>query len=806
VGDLAYTVYSPGGIPVTVINRPNCAGGDIEAQLDDDATFPVQDECAFPDPAIAGSLIPNSPLAAFNGALGTGTWRLEVSDGAFDDVGTLVDWSLDLVCQDDADLSVTKVADAEPVIAGTNLTYTVTVNNTGPAVALNVVATEGIPGGTTFVKTDGCNNDPTGVPSCNLGDIPAGTFKTYDVTVSVPSSAKTGAILTNKVAVTSDTNDPDGLNNSFSLDSTVARNATVRINKTQTTANPIVAGQGGAGNLCYNIQVWNLGVSDITGLTVKDTWSPYTGISPSTATSWVINLAAGANTNRSVCFTVASSAPVGTFTDTAAITGSGGGETLSPQPLPTSSVNTAITRVVDIVMSKAESIDPVVAGSGANNLVYTVTARNAGPSDVTNLVVNDAITVPAGVSVGTVTASSGSWTSPNWTVSLAAGASATLTVPITASLNAAEGTDVISDTAKVTGSGGKESFINTGNDSASAATSIRWPQATFNVDKLYAGGTGPGVPVALNCTDASGLGVGAPGNGLTDTALVWRRFDQTSATKCSVVETVPAGYYESQRTADCDIAAVADGGVYNCTLFNQETVARFHVTKDFSDGSTDDVDVTLTCDTGLPLTQTLTIAGGDPTGVTFVVKDFVDGTMSCEVTEVTNTPGYDVDASGCDWDLVNSINSPFSCVVNNAAQDATFTATKIWNVINEGGDVVDQTTQVWIQCNNAITGGSSCGTNCSYITGNLGSGDSLVATVDTTLRSAVCHAYEESQPSSVESTDDCSSRTIKAGESDSCTFTNTVFFEGIPTLSQYGLAILALLMLGVGMVGFRRFV
>jgi len=33
-----------------------------------------------------------------------------------------------------------------------------------------------------------------------------------------------------------------------------------------------------------------------------------------------------------------------------------------------------------------------------------------------------------------------------------------------------------------------------------------------------------------------------------------------------------------------------------------------------------------------------------------------------------------------------------------------------------------------------------------------------------------------------------------------------VFFEGIPTLNHYGMAILALLMLGVGFVGFRRFV
>jgi hypothetical protein len=39
-----------------------------------------------------------------------------------------------------------------------------------------------------------------------------------------------------------------------------------------------------------------------------------------------------------------------------------------------------------------------------------------------------------------------------------------------------------------------------------------------------------------------------------------------------------------------------------------------------------------------------------------------------------------------------------------------------------------------------------------------------------------------------------------------CDVEGTVFFEGIPTLSQYGLAIMALLMLGVGFVGMRRFV
>ena len=39
-----------------------------------------------------------------------------------------------------------------------------------------------------------------------------------------------------------------------------------------------------------------------------------------------------------------------------------------------------------------------------------------------------------------------------------------------------------------------------------------------------------------------------------------------------------------------------------------------------------------------------------------------------------------------------------------------------------------------------------------------------------------------------------------------CDVSGTLFFEGIPTLSHYGMAILALLMLGMGFIGIRRIV
>jgi hypothetical protein len=72
---------------------------------------------------------------------------------------------------------------------------------------------------------------------------------------------------------------------------------------------------------------------------------------------------------------------------------------------------------------------------------------------------------------------------------------------------------------------------------------------------------------------------------------------------------------------------------------------------------------------------------------------------------------------------------------------------------------------------------------------------------------ATCSASEDVEESGVESVAlGCSGTSLSAAGSHTCTFTNTVLFEGIPTLSQYGLALLALLTLGVGFVGLRRIV
>ena len=51
-----------------------------------------------------------------------------------------------------ADIQVTKADSPDPVIAGQNLTYTITVTNAGPSDAQNVQFFDSVPGGTTFVS------------------------------------------------------------------------------------------------------------------------------------------------------------------------------------------------------------------------------------------------------------------------------------------------------------------------------------------------------------------------------------------------------------------------------------------------------------------------------------------------------------------------------------------------------------------------------------------------------------------------------------------------------------------------------
>ena len=104
VGDLTVRLtHVDTGTAVDVIDRPGrpalgqfgCSESDIDATLSDEASDPVEDECALPAPAISGTFSPNEPLSSFDGEGIDGTWKLSAWDDAAGDNGQIVSWCLE---------------------------------------------------------------------------------------------------------------------------------------------------------------------------------------------------------------------------------------------------------------------------------------------------------------------------------------------------------------------------------------------------------------------------------------------------------------------------------------------------------------------------------------------------------------------------------------------------------------------------------------------------------------------------------------------------------------------------------------
>jgi len=83
------------------------------------------------------------------------------------------------------DLSIAKTASPNPVVAGQNLTYTLTVTNAGPGVAMDTVVTDAVPASTSFVSASA----PAGwtIAAPPVGGTGIVTFSNPALAVSVTS-------------------------------------------------------------------------------------------------------------------------------------------------------------------------------------------------------------------------------------------------------------------------------------------------------------------------------------------------------------------------------------------------------------------------------------------------------------------------------------------------------------------------------------------------------------------------------------------------------------------------------------------
>ena len=116
-----------------------------------------------------------------------------------------------------ADLAVTIAATPNPVLVGSNLTYTVTVTNNGPTAATGVLLTNVLPTGVDSVSASGGRSPVEGVLVFQVGNLDAGA----EVELFVVVKASTAGAITSVARVAGDQTDPNPGNNTVVASTTV---------------------------------------------------------------------------------------------------------------------------------------------------------------------------------------------------------------------------------------------------------------------------------------------------------------------------------------------------------------------------------------------------------------------------------------------------------------------------------------------------------------------------------------------------------------------------------------------------------
>lgn len=738
-----------------------------------------------------------------------------------------------------ADLSITKTDSEDPVAAGDQLVYTVTVDNAGPADAENVVVTDTLPVGVSLVSTMGCSEDPAGVPICSLGTIVNGANAMYTITVDVDPSLADGAMLSNSVTVTSDTQDQDPNNNSAVEDTMVVREVDIEVTSMEST-DPVVAGSG-MDNLVHTITATNNGPSDASGVEVGAfiTWPPgvvLESVVPSGSGSWndvnpgvwtIGDLADGASETLTITFTVEPSAAVGTDVIDTEAQLNAVNETETNDGNDATLVETSIAREIDLVVTKTDDPDPVVAGLEIGGLEYVVTVTNNGPSDGTGVIITDpAAAFPPGVTLEMAVPSAGMYDNTDWVVDLPFGATETLTMTVTVGPTAPIGDDAISNTATVTGSGGDEMIINPEDDSATEFTTVLPTTATWTVMKDFLDDATASVTATLSCT--SGTVITPPAQvsegSTADLTVEGFLMGPFGTTTCEVTESnLPPEYFQVSASEDCEVSGVTHEDTFDCEFVNAPIRAIFEVTKDFSDDNPAEVRVVLECNTGLPLMQEAMISefGLPFDQIAFVVRNFQIGELDCDLFEEPVPDGYepsyeasadpidalyddvDDDENGCHYTGIQT--GTYGCDITDTLLPVDVVVNKDW--IDENPEFNNPLwVNITLRCENGdIIGGYDCGNDeCieEFIDPDNPGGFEVFPHWD---GSTTCSVTEEPEAGVLQDVDDCAAIDLLPGVDGECTIVNTRLYAGIPTLSQWGLMLMALMMLGVGMIGFRRF-
>ncbi len=162
-----------------------------------------------------------------------------------------------------ADLQIVKRALGEVIVPGKDTTYTLEVINHGPDPAQDVVVSDRLPAGLSFVSASpGCAFASDTV-TCRVSSLAVGAAETLTVVAHVASSVDHR--IANTAEVMSATPDSNLANNTSTITQPINQKVDVAITKTASAGTVAPGGQ-----VTYTLVVSNHGPSDATGVTVTD--------------------------------------------------------------------------------------------------------------------------------------------------------------------------------------------------------------------------------------------------------------------------------------------------------------------------------------------------------------------------------------------------------------------------------------------------------------------------------------------------------------------------------------------------------
>jgi uncharacterized repeat protein (TIGR01451 family) len=125
-----------------------------------------------------------------------------------------------------ADLAISKTAAADPVTAGSDLTYTITITNNGPDAAESVTVTDILPEATTFNACAATNGGVCSGAENNraitFASLAPGASGAITLVANVKCSVADGAIVSNTATVSTATFEPEQSNNTATTATTVS--------------------------------------------------------------------------------------------------------------------------------------------------------------------------------------------------------------------------------------------------------------------------------------------------------------------------------------------------------------------------------------------------------------------------------------------------------------------------------------------------------------------------------------------------------------------------------------------------------